>query len=137
MQKKHMSIVCWPVLQAAALATSKVIQLGLLNAGSINNKGLLLNNTDRGLDFLCLSKTWHQPNEYISLKQCTQSGYTYLDCSHTSGHGGGLDVICRTDGTVKSTPVPAISYFECMAFKSTGSVSVLPVLIYRPPKAQL
>lgn len=46
----------WPVLQAATQATSKVIQLQLLNARSVNNKRLRLTDiiTDRGLDFLCL-----------------------------------------------------------------------------------
>ena len=50
------------------------------------------------------------------------------------GRGGGLAVIHRADILVKELPAPNTTSFECIIFKLAGSVPLLVVLIYHPPK---
>ena len=43
----------------------------LLNTQSLTNKSLLIYDhiLDKGLDFMCLTETWHKPGEYSVLNE--------------------------------------------------------------------
>lgn len=60
--------------------------------------------------------------------------YTYIKRSRSTGRGGGLAVIFRSDVTVIEVTLPCFTTFECLAFKLTGTSPVLVLNIYRPPK---
>ena len=104
---------------------------------SLNNKALLINDiiTDRKLDFLCLTETWQNQQDFIALNQATPPGYAYLQKPRSAGRGGGLAVIHRADIRVKETPSPVTTSFECITFTLFCSSQQQVVLIYRPPKA--
>ena len=44
--------------------------------------------TDRGIDFLCLTETWHQPNEYLSSTSTLHLAMPTWTVLATSGQGG-------------------------------------------------
>ena len=54
-----------------------VIRCGLLNVRSLGSKSLLINDliTETRCDVFCLSETWLQEGEYVSLNEATPPGY--------------------------------------------------------------
>uniref|UniRef100_A0A8C6S6Z5 Reverse transcriptase domain-containing protein n=1 Tax=Neogobius melanostomus TaxID=47308 RepID=A0A8C6S6Z5_9GOBI len=114
----------------------KPLKTALFNTRSLNNKSLLLCEfiNDNKLDILCLTETWHKPLEYIALNQTTPPGYSYIDNPRLDRRGGGIAVIHRSDISLRSISIPAVSSFEHLAFRLPGSQSLTAAVIYRPPK---
>ena len=83
---------------------------------------------------MCITETWHQPDTFSSLNESCPPGYSYLQKARSTGRGGGLSVIHRSDLELSLQPLPELSSFECLAFKCKPPSSVLFLLIYRPPK---
>ena len=122
-----------PVQRLVASSSSKI---ELLNAQSITNKSCLIHDhiLDKCLDYMCITETWHQPNTFSSLNESCPQGYSYLQKALSTGRGGGLSVIHRSDLELSLQPLPELSSFECLAFKCKSPSPVLFLLIYRPPK---
>ena len=114
-----------------------LLKFELFNTQSINNKGTLIEEhiREKGLDFMCLTETWHQPEVYSALNEACPSGYSYLEAARSTGHGGGLAVIHTQDLELSPIPLPATSSCECLAFKFKPPFSMTVLLIYRPPKS--
>lgn len=104
---------------------------------SITNKSCLIHDhiLEKSLDFMCITETWHQPNTFSSLNESCPQGYSYLQKARSTGRGGGLSVIYRSDLDLSLQPLPELSSFECLAFKCKSPSPVLFLLIYRPPKS--
>lgn len=122
-----------PVQRFVASSKSKI---ELLNAQSITNKSCFIHDhiLDKGLDYMCITETWHQPNTFSSLNESCPQGYSYLQKARSIGRGGGLSVIYRSDLELSLQPLPELSSFECLAFKCKSLSPVLFLLMYRPPK---
>lgn len=122
-----------PVQRLVASSSSKI---ELLNAQSITNKSCLIHDhiLNKCLDFMCITETWHQPDTFLSLNESCPPGYSYLQKARSTGRGGGLSVIHRSDLELSLQPLPELSSFECLAFKCRSPSPVLFLLIYRPPK---
>ncbi len=145
MDRRHLSSrrVCpanFSYLQKSTASSGGVrldtIRFAHLNARSINNKAASICDivVDKELDFFCLCETWHQTNDYLNLNICAPPGYTYIDRPRSTGRGGGLAVIYRSDVVLTEVSLPCFSSFECLAFKLNGLSPVLVLNIYRPPK---
>ena len=113
------------------------VKFASLNTQSLTNKTLLLNDfiLDQGIDFLCLSETWHRSGDYLTLNEATPAGYKYIEKARSSGRGGGLAMFYRDTFCLAELQVPDSSSFECIAAKCLIPEPVLIVSIYRPPRA--
>jgi len=58
-------------LQVQRSTTSSNIKIELLNAQSLANKASLIHEhiLDKGIDFMCLTETWHWPKAYDTLNE--------------------------------------------------------------------
>ncbi|KAL7845322.1 hypothetical protein AOLI_G00235140 [Acnodon oligacanthus] len=71
---------------------------------------------------------------FSTLNETCPSGYSYLQKAHSTGRGGGLATIYRSDLDLSYLPLPELSSCECLAFRSKQPSPVTILLIYRPPK---
>ena len=112
------------------------LKIALFNTRSLNNKGLLLNEfiTNNNLDFLCLTETWQNQQDYFSQNQTTPPGYSYMDKPHHHGRGGGIATIFRNVINTSAITIPDPSSFEHLVFKLSGPKPLVTAVIYRPPK---
>ena len=103
-----------------------LVKFKLFNTQSISNKSTLIEEhiREKGLDFMCLTETWHQPEVYSALNEACPPGYSYLEAARSTGQGGGLAVTYKQDLELSPISLPATSSCECLAFKckppSTG-----------------
>jgi len=118
------------------LTTTSNIKIELFNAQSITNKSGLIHDhiLEKCLDMMCITETWHQPEVYSFLNETCPPGYCYLQKARSTGRGGGLAVIHRSDLILSSITLPELTSFECLAFKCQHPLSTTILLIYRPPK---
>lgn len=98
---------CWPSLHYTHFST--------LTPPAINLPWLK-NIMVKGLDFLCLTESWHQPEGYSAVP------WRQLAQSWPSCHDLGLSLI----------PLPAASSFEVLRLNAKPSFLMTVVLIYRP-----
>ncbi|KAL7401583.1 hypothetical protein ABVT39_001713 [Epinephelus coioides] len=115
--------------------------LELLNVQSLTNKAGLINDhiTDKGINILCLTETWQQPEVYSVLNEACPPEYGYLSKARTTGWGGGLAVFHRSTIQTSLLSVPPVNTFEHLVFNckhitSHHITSATIALIYRPPK---
>ncbi|KAG1924711.1 hypothetical protein F2P79_025983, partial [Pimephales promelas] len=134
----HCSLASLPkVANSACKSSSSTVNFGLLNIRSLNNKGPLVRDVimDYNLDFLCLTETWQQSNDFIPLNASAPPGFVYNCQPRASGRGGGLALFHRESWKVLPIPdSPLFSSFEYSASLLPGPSPTVVVTVYRPPK---
>ena len=71
--------------------------IGWLNVQSLTNKTDAVNAliSDRELDVLSLTETWHSASDDVRLRLATPADYAVADSARSTGRGGGVAVIFR------------------------------------------
>ncbi|XP_072571304.1 uncharacterized protein [Paramormyrops kingsleyae] len=113
-----------------------MVKIELFNTQSMSKKASFLQEhiLENGLDLLCLTETWHEPEVFYTLNESCPPGYSYFEKARSTGRGGGLAAIHSQDLELSSIPLPVLSTFECLAFKCKPPLSLTFLLVYRPPK---
>lgn len=72
-------------------------KFALFNVRSLSNKAPLISDfiSDSKLDFLCLTETWQQPDDYLHLNQAIPPEFVYICKPRASGRGEGLALLYR------------------------------------------
>ncbi|KAL0154066.1 hypothetical protein M9458_050640, partial [Cirrhinus mrigala] len=111
--------------------------LALFNCRSLTNKATVLSTllTEKDLDFLLLTETWQIPNDYFHLNLLTPSGYSNLAKPRLTSRGGSLAAVYRSNISDKTIDFHATSTFEYLVLKISGTLLMIAILLYRPPKS--
>uniref|UniRef100_A0A3B1ISB8 Reverse transcriptase domain-containing protein n=1 Tax=Astyanax mexicanus TaxID=7994 RepID=A0A3B1ISB8_ASTMX len=135
------SVLIRPAQSAATAASTdqcheKTINFGLFNIRSLTNKGQLIQDIicDRKLDFLCLTETWQQPNDFVPLNDATPQGFVYMSKPRDAGRGGGLAIIYREKWRVAPVTIQEHHSFEATVCQLSGPTPTIIAALYRPPK---
>ncbi len=126
-----------PVQRLTALSN---IKIELFNTQSLTNKSCFIHDhiQDKGLDIMCLTETWHQPDVFSVLNETCPSGYCYLQKARSTGRGGGLAVIYRNQLDLSPLALPELFTFECLAFNFNCKPSLpLTVLLITGHPSQI
>ncbi|KAI2657322.1 GTP 3',8-cyclase [Labeo rohita] len=102
-------------------------------------KGHLIQDLDAGrkCDFLCLTETWQQPNDFSQLNDCTPPRFVYICQPRLSGRGGGLAIVYNEKWKVLPLSVPDFSTFECLVCNLPGPTPTVVATVYRRPKPHI
>ncbi len=112
------------------------VNVALFNARSVNNKALLLSDiiTDRKLDLLFLTESWHKQNDGLLFNQITPEGYGLFDLPRLTGRGGGIIVVHNLQFNISAVRVPQFTSFECLVLSISAPKAITIATVYRPPK---
>ncbi|XP_068707641.1 uncharacterized protein [Montipora foliosa] len=117
---------------------TKLLNFCILNAGSINNKTLIIKDyvVEKKIDILALTETWLKPDDdsdYIT-RDITPLGYCFAHTPRSSGNGGGVAFLYRKDLKMERLKNPVFKSFECMeSLLNTTSCVLRIIVVYRPP----
>jgi len=127
--------------------SARSVTLGVLNAQSIRNKSIAINNCmlDSHLDIFAVVETWHDDANSPCLIACTPPNYKYIerarprtaraDVSMRCNHGG-ICVFFKANLHVSVISLPDYNSMEVLALYVHNSVlSAAIVTIYRPGSA--
>lgn len=109
----------------------------LLNVRSINNKSFIIHDfiIDNNIDFFLATETWLIPGVSCGLNEALPTNYSSFNARRLTGRGGGLAVIYKSCFKCQLLTFGDFNSFEILSFNFIGSLSVLFILMYRPPKS--
>lgn len=112
------------------------LKCALLNVRSLSNKGYIIRDLiiDRELDFIFLTETWQQPNDFSLLNEAAPPGFVYKSQPRGTGRGGGLAMFYREKLKVSPVSTPVFSSFEHVVCVLSGQIPTIIATVYRPPK---
>jgi hypothetical protein len=114
------------------------LKVGLINCQSLRNKTTAVRQhvLDNKLDVLLLTETWLKPHDdTVIINETTPTGYFSIREDRKKKRGGGLAILA-TKSLIKSSDVikfPPCSSFEMLPLSVTKPVTMLFIVVYRPP----
>jgi len=124
------------VTQPSRRSADRCMVVGWLNVQSLRRKTDIVQQTitERSLDVLALTETWHNGHDDVCLRLSTPAGYAVVDVARTSGRGGGVAVIYRRHLKCSPVPLPPCRTMEVICVRLiTTSGPVVVMNVYRPP----
>ena len=116
-------------------SADRQMAIGWLNIQSLTNKTDAVSAliSDRKLDVIALSETWHSGSDDVRLRLATPDNYAVADSARTSGRGGGVAVIFRKSLRCSRVPLPSYVTFESVCVRlTTASGPIVLLNVYRP-----
>ena len=94
--------------------------------------------TDQHVDLFCMTETWLQPEEYVSLNESTPPSYNNTHIPRTTGRGGGVAAIYQADLLLNPRLKHSFNSFESLTLSLfypswKCQKPVIVVVVYRPP----
>lgn len=129
-----------PIEASTTTASSKLVDLVLLNSRSIRNKTLLIKDfvVDHNIDLLALTETWLRQGDedQTVVNEICPSGYNLLHVPRVSRAGGGVALMYKRCFKIIEKPLerPSFSSFEHILLSLRySSTDITLVIVYRPP----
>lgn len=91
-------------------------------------------NTNRELDFICLTETWQQPKDFSLLNEIVPPGFVYKLEPCGTGWESGLAMFYSENWKDSAVSTPVISLFEHMVYVLSGPIPTIIATVYCPPK---
>ena len=116
------------------------IDILVLNTRSVRNKAIQLCDyiTDEDLDIVALTETWLKENsDRDIIGDLVPEGYDFISVPRTTGSGGGVGLLFKSQLKIKACPKRIYQTFELLECKCNISNKQLNIfVVYRPPPSQ-
>ena len=126
--------------QVKVVKSSKCLSVALLNARSVNNKTLVINDfiLENKLDLVALTETWLTDGALNTpvIGELVPPGYSVINVPRKSGIGGGVAVIYKSDIAVSQCDAPCYQSFEYMMLDFNILTNRIRLVVIYSPEAK-
>ena len=118
--------------------TGEQIRIVLMNAQSVRNKTMLINEyvRDDDIDSLAITETWlKRGGDSAIITELAPDGYSFVHVPRQRGRGGGVGLLHRETYSCKLLASPCFKHMELLRARLTGT-NVRPFdvyVVYHPP----
>ena len=75
--------------------------------------------SERSLDILALTETWHSASDDVRLRLATPDGYAVVEAARSTGRGGDVAIIYRKHLRYLRIPMPSCTTLEAICVRLT------------------
>jgi len=100
-------------------SADRSMSIAWLNAQSLRNKTDAVQRTitERSIDVLALSETWHTSSDDMCLRLSAPPGCAVANAARTTGRGGGVAIVYRQHLQCSIIPTPACRSLEVICVR--------------------
>ena len=112
--------------------TGEQIRIVLMNAQSVRNKTMLINEyvRDDDIDILAITETWlKRGGDSAIITELAPDGYSFVHVPRQRGRGGGVGLLHRETYSCKLLASPCFKHMELLRARLTGT-NVRPFDVY-------